>query len=762
MDMDGDNKPEIVAGVNIYKVNITNYSGTSGNSIDLLPGMQLNTSHLPANATSDGATQVVDIDNDGQLEVVVFSKNSNNRVVVYVWKPLPNNQSHLMGSYLVPATNIPHYSIPMLGNIDSTPTPEIVFITNGSQERMYALKYDPSASVGNQISLKWELVHTDNSGCTGATLFDFNGDGKNEIVYRDEQTLRILDGGETTADTLAIFKNVSSGTLREFPVIADVDGDGQAEIIVSGWDNVNKTIDGIPANVQNGYLRVFKSNGSPWAPARKVWNQYAYNAVNVNEDLTIPAKQFHPATLFPNGKRPFNNFMQQQTLLNKDGDPLWAAPDAYFDPLQSGAARTEREDSITVRLCIINQGDAPIGAPVYVAVYKDNISSTNIIKIDSLDGIIQPGSTGCMTIGIPHIEDYLPFANLVIRVNDKGGTTFPVQPECDEQNNELTLRNPAVALMMKKKASLNGGATDNGTYPNPVSVLYGDKITYTIKAVNANPQTGRVIVTDTLPPYLDIDPASLSFSSGSGAITPDITYAVPGTPVQRVTWTISNILSLDSAFMTYDATPASGACASQPLYINKAWVNVVMSLNDTVRVHTNSTYHQGAGISIVTFSATVGGQLFNAREQALDYRTSPRAGILIVPDSGYTFAGWSHDEYVSLRGEKIAADSGITHYEDIVIYGNVELRARFVPTVKPAEREIVQEKVFDTDDKVWSHAGDIYVRTKKGALTRIYSTEGILQRQLIITDDGTTSIRMERGVYVATLDDGLGWKVVIE
>jgi hypothetical protein len=306
--------------------------------------------------------------------------------------------------------------------------------------------------------------------------------------------------------------------------------------------------------------------------------------------------------------------------------------------------------------------------------------------------------------------------------------------------------------MMEKNATLNS-VQDNGTYPNPVSVLYTEKIIYDITAVNFNQlPVNTMVVTDTLPPYLKLD--TITATTGYSL------SATAGTPSQTVLkWTLYNVAPMLTKAFTYQATPESGACASQPLYINKAWVNV----SDTIFVTTNTTYHQGAGIAIVTFSASLGGQLYNAHEQALDYKTSPRSGILIAPEEGYEFAGWSHDDYISLRGETVKADSGILHYEDIVIYGNVELRARFVPKKdKPIEKAIVEEKVTDNSDKVWSNDKYLYIRTKKGTIARIYTTEGILQRLFTITEDGTKTVRLERGVYVVTLNDGAGYKVIIE
>ncbi|MEE2644066.1 MAG: VCBS repeat-containing protein, partial [Myxococcota bacterium] len=70
----------------------------------------------------------------------------------------------------------------------------------------------------------------DSSRVTGSTLFDFNGDGAVEVVYNDECWFRIYDGrrGEV------LFKEPSESRTRiENPIVADVDNDGNAEIIFS-------------------------------------------------------------------------------------------------------------------------------------------------------------------------------------------------------------------------------------------------------------------------------------------------------------------------------------------------------------------------------------------------------------------------------------------------------------------------------------------------------------------------------------------------
>ncbi|HEY1100396.1 MAG TPA: FG-GAP-like repeat-containing protein, partial [Myxococcota bacterium] len=67
------------------------------------------------------------------------------------------------------------------------------------------------------------------SAQTGSSVFDFDGDGVAEVVYADERTLHIYAGptGEPLFETCS-----TNGTLVEYPLVADVDNDGHADIVV--------------------------------------------------------------------------------------------------------------------------------------------------------------------------------------------------------------------------------------------------------------------------------------------------------------------------------------------------------------------------------------------------------------------------------------------------------------------------------------------------------------------------------------------------
>ena len=130
-------------------------------------------------------------------------------------------------------------------------------------------------------SVKWSNnTEDDSSSVTGSSVFDFEGDGEAEVVYADEHILWIYAGEDGTV--LLQLPDHASGTLYEYPVIADVDGDGATEIILPSnnmfWGNWTG-------------ITVIGDSSDSWAPARPIWNQHAYHITNINSDGSVPQTQ---------------------------------------------------------------------------------------------------------------------------------------------------------------------------------------------------------------------------------------------------------------------------------------------------------------------------------------------------------------------------------------------------------------------------------------------------------------------------------------
>ncbi len=136
-----------------------------------------------------------------------------------------------------------------------------------SSQSFYAVYEGPMPA-----DVLWQVMVQDFSGATGGTAFDFDGDGVAEAMYTDEVAFRIYDG-MTGAVLLTI--NRSSPTIVEYPVVADIDNDTSAEILVTSTS-------GEPA------LQAIRDIDDRWIQARRIWNQHAYYVTNVREDGTIP------------------------------------------------------------------------------------------------------------------------------------------------------------------------------------------------------------------------------------------------------------------------------------------------------------------------------------------------------------------------------------------------------------------------------------------------------------------------------------------
>jgi hypothetical protein len=289
-DLDGDGTPEILFGYEVFDNQGHRLWGIPGNAAEL-----------------DGQYWCVtptaaDLDGDGNLEVLFGHHTYHHDGTLYWQTSQPPSHPHV-------------------ANLDGDPEPE-VFLTNTNGIAVYehdgALKFGPlrptdpnpapncwgkpavvhdfdgngSADIAAatcsdytvydvapaDLTIAWSANVSDFSGLATATAFDFLGDAVAEALYADETQIYVFDG---VSGNISLTSPRQSGTLIEYPTVADVDNDGSAEIVY-----VSNYAQGTPAGPT---VTVLRDAEDRWIPARRIWNQYSYHVTNVREDGTIPA-----------------------------------------------------------------------------------------------------------------------------------------------------------------------------------------------------------------------------------------------------------------------------------------------------------------------------------------------------------------------------------------------------------------------------------------------------------------------------------------
>lgn len=419
-------------------------------------------------AISWGAPAIADLDSDGTPEIVIGRQVLNNDGSIRWtgaggrgnnhWGPLSlvadinldGSPDVVAGNTVYNANGSIQVAFPLndgynaVANFDDDAFSEIVLVTGG---RVYLMDHDgatkwgpvtiPGGGLGGPPtvadfdgdgeveigvagasryvvvetdgSIKWETVISDySSHATGSSVFDFDGDGSAEVVYRDEFNLRIYRG--TDGDIL--FETpMSSCTWLEYVLVADVDADGNAEIVAVANNNCGY-------GPQRGVF-VYGSALDSWVTTRKIWNQHTYHITNVNDDGTIPARE-------ENNWEVYNNY-RQNILPETSGPGLYDAPDLIPSYVQV----SEGSSGLTITARIGNAGVVTVGPGVSVAFYDgDPRSGGTLLGTTKTTTYIDPGTyedvNFTVTSGI--------IQNLFVSADDDGTLTGSVS-ECNELNN---------------------------------------------------------------------------------------------------------------------------------------------------------------------------------------------------------------------------------------------------------------------------------------------------------------------------------------
>ena len=534
VDLDQDGKQEVVNGRSVYR-----HDGTV----------------LCANPeVPHGFASVANFDEDPKGEIIVSGRDKVSLVdddCTVVWS--------------VPVPDGGHGGSPNIDDFDG----------DGALEIGLPGEYAYSVLEADG-SLKWSSpIHDYSSGRTGSTTFDFEQDGSLEVVFADETKLRIYDGA---TGAVRFETRHSSGTTHENPVIADVDGDNAADIVVVANNHAYPGHNGI---------RVFHDRLEGWANTRRIWNQHAYSVTNVHDDGSIPA---NPAA---NWSIPaLNTFRANTAGYVSTGPNPYAAADLLVAEV---TAACDGEGGYVLGARVTNQGDAAVAAGLKVAFYEGGASSGGmLLGVATLTEALAPGASAF--VSLPVSSAFSGSAQVFVTVDDDG-TGEGRDTECREDNNTTSVtvdldcsvppsNQPPVALCRdvtvsadascRASASVDNGSYDPDNAPAPLSLeqspagpysLGSHTVTLTASDGAASNQcVGTVTVVDTSKPTISC-PLSVDAKVRGGYIGVVVDFSVSaadncGAAPVVCSHNSGSLFLLGLTSVTCTATDGSGNSAS--------------------------------------------------------------------------------------------------------------------------------------------------------------------------------------------------------
>ncbi len=260
----------------------------------------------------------------------------------------------------------------------------------------------PSPDPG-EIFVRWTHETQDvSSNVTGSSVFDFQGDGTSSVIYADECYMRVYSGVDGDIE-LEVMN--STGTILEYPLVVDVDGNGRSEILV-----VANYVDWGCSDIDPDYqprqgLFVYEDPNDLWVRTRSIWNQHAYSIDNIHDDGSLP-------DVIDPWWETHNTFRA-----NRQGEVPLNAADVEIVSVQANAQSCPSD--IDFQISVQNAGVSAIPAGLPITIY--NIEDDSVVATVTVDDPIAPG--GMATVDVSYVVPqhlYNVELDFLVVANDDG------------------------------------------------------------------------------------------------------------------------------------------------------------------------------------------------------------------------------------------------------------------------------------------------------------------------------------------------------
>ncbi len=483
-DVDNDGSPDLISGSEIYGWDKINRHWTAKTA---LPGVNGHVAvadfgTYPQTGTDDRATL------DGVAEIAVIYNGIAKVYNIYGREVFSANLVALASVAGVPQIGIG--GPPTIADFDGDGRVEFAS-AGASAYHVFDLDCRGTPTAATCPSLRtdgiaWVAQSQDySSNTTGSSVFDFDGDGRAEVVYGDECFTRVYDG---ISGKVLYSRYRTSCTWYENPLVVDTDADFNAEIVSTSNSNCTVTcplldpiFDGVqcfddsdcpsaapckrdaatdplgrcrcgadadcggdgfvcrdpaagpaaggkvcrashPAGAAATGVRVLADTVDRWVNTRSIWNQHAYSVTNIDGTGKVP----RTSQWLQNWKQPgLNNFRQ-----NAPGDGVTAGAVPDLTVKRAKVACGAGGPTITAEVC--NRGTEPVGVGIPIAIYAAG-NPPELRCVATTTERIFPGlctTASCQWTG--------PTGDGVVVVDDRGNSTG-TNLECREDNNSLAI-----------------------------------------------------------------------------------------------------------------------------------------------------------------------------------------------------------------------------------------------------------------------------------------------------------------------------------